>query len=393
LRGFLKGHAGLLRQKGFEIHGISSPDEDLARFAADEGVAVHGIEMPRRISPLRDAFSLARMVRALRRIRPVLVHAHTPKGGLLGMLGALFARVPVRVYTIHGLPMMTARGFKRQLLRWTERVSCWCAHRVLCVSNSIREVAVRERLCPAAKIKVLGQGSSTGVDALGRFNPARYVSARQEIRRQIGLPADALLVGYVGRIVRDKGMVELAGAWQMLRERFPQPHLLLVGPFEPQDPVPGEIEAVLRTDPRIHLTGRTQEAPPYFAAMDVCVLPTYREGLPTVLLEAAAMCVPVVATRIPGCVDAVVEDVTGLFVPPRDAAALADALGRLLDSPSLRERLGRAGRERVLRDFRPEAIRQAICDQYLQLLQDRGLYVPQAGPAAASGPVEGRRAA
>jgi glycosyltransferase involved in cell wall biosynthesis len=387
--GFIQNQLEFLRARGFALHAITSPGETLTRFAAEQGVAGHAVAMQRRITPCRDLISLWRLYRIFRKIRPQVVHAHTPKGGLLGSLAAWLAGVPARIYTIHGLPMMTATGLKRQLLRWSERISCRCAHRVLCVSQSIREEAVRERLCPAEKIKVLGHGSSSGVDAMDRFNPAQYVSQRQEIRRRHAIPEDALVVGYVGRIVRDKGIVELVHAWQTLRERFADLHLLLVGPFEPQDPVPREAEAVLRADPRIHLAGETRQTPPYYTAMDVCVLPTYREGLPNVLLEAAAMCVPIVATRIPGCTDATVEDATGLLVPPRDAAALADALGRLLDSPPLRRRLGQAGRERVLRDFRPQAIRQAVYDQYLELLKGKGLGAPSANPRSR----EERRAA
>ena len=303
LRNFLKGHVALLRQEGFEVHGISSPDEDLARFATDEGVAVHGIEMPRRITPLRDALALMRMVRKLRQIRPVLVHAHTPKGGLLGMLGAALTCVPVRVYTVHGLPMATAKGFKRRLLKWTETISCWCAHQVLTVSHSVRDEVIREGLCPPEKIRVLGQGSVNGVDAGIAFDPKLHVAQRHVVRQRHEIPDDALVVGFVGPVVRDKGMAELAAAWRTLREQFPSLHLVLVGPFEPQDPIPADVEALFRTDPRIHCVGRVQQTAPYYAAMDVCTLPSHREGLGLVLLEAAAMEVPAVATEIPGCVE------------------------------------------------------------------------------------------
>jgi len=320
LRNFLKGYASFLRHEGFEVHGISSPDGDLAQFAAEEGAAVHGIEMRRSIAPLRDVLALAQMVRTLRQIRPVLVHSHTPKGGLLGMLGALLARVPVRVYTIHGLRMATATGFKRRLLKWAETISCWCAHQVLSVSHSIRDEVLREGLCPPGKIRVLGQGSIGGIDAGNDFDPKRFAGQRHVVRRQHEIPDDAMAIGFVGRVVRDKGMVELAAAWRTLREQFPSLHLILVGPFEPQDPVPADVEDLFQADPRIHCVGNVQRTAPYYAAMEVCVLPSYREGLPNVLLEAAAMEVPVVATEIPGCVDAVQKDVTGLLVPPRDAA-------------------------------------------------------------------------
>src|SRR5262249_22799631 len=150
------------------------------------------------------------------------------------------------------------------------------------------------------------------------------------------IPGDALVLGYVGRIVRDKGMIELVKAWQELREEFPALHLLMAGPFESQDPVPTDVEAVLRTDPRIHLAGDVTDMPSMYRAFDLLILPTYREGLPTVLLEGSAMELPVVATRIPGCVDAVRDGETGMLTPVRDAEALAAAARVYLNDAELR---------------------------------------------------------
>ena len=378
--GFLSGQPRFLQARGFQVCCISSPGAALEQFACREHIAAHAVKMERRITPLRDLAALWRLYRTLRAIRPHLLHAHTPKGGLLATIAAWLARVPVRIYTIHGLPMMTARGWKRLLLRWTERISCWCATQVLAVSDSIGEVAVAERLCRRDKLSVLLRGSINGVDAAGRLDPQKWgPPCRRAVCQRHGIPEDALVAGFVGRIVRDKGIWELAQAWQTLRAGFPTLHLLLVGCFEPQDPVPSDAEVLLRNDPRVHLAGEVEVAdmPPYYAAMDVCVLPSYREGLPTVPLEAAAMCVPVVATRIPGCVDAVADGETGTLVGVHDAAALAAAVARYLADPHLRRRHGEAGRQRVLRDFRPEAIWEATYRQYIHSLRERGLPVPQ----------------
>ncbi len=394
LEGFLSSQVGYMKKQGFEIHAVSSPGEPLQRFSLKEQVPAHPVKMHRRITPFRDLFALARLWFLFRKLRPHLVHSHTPKGGLLGSLAAWLANVPVRVYTIHGLPMTTAKGFKRCLLRWTDRIACRCSHQVIAVSKSIRDVAVRERLCPAEKIKVLCNGSINGVDAIGQFNPIFHnLESRRLLRQKHQIPIDAPVVGYVGRIVRDKGMAELAQAWSILRKEYPALHLLLVGPFEPQDPAPKEVESLFRSDPRIHLAGQVMDTPPYYAAIDVCVLPTYREGLPGVPLEAAAMTVPTVATRIPGCICAVKDGVTGLLVPPRNAQALADALRRYLDSPLLRQEHGKAGREYVLRNFNPKIIWEALYQEYINLLQEKGLPVP--GPKQSSTAIPGteRRAA
>jgi glycosyltransferase involved in cell wall biosynthesis len=284
----------------------------------------------------------------------------------------------VRVYHIHGLPLMTATGLKRRLLQATERVACALAHQVLCVSQSVRDVAIAERLCPPSKIKVLLHGSVNGVDAVGRFNPRSLpVDARHEVRVRYGIPPDARVAGFVGRVVRDKGLTELAQAWQGLRAAYADLHLLIVGPFEPQDPLPVDVETLLRSDPRIHLAGECVDMPPLYAAMDLLVLPTYREGLGIVALEAAAMELPVVATRIPGCVDAVNDEVTATLVPVRDAVALGDAVRRYLDDANLRRRHGQAGRQLVLRNFAQPALWEALHQEYTKLLRDHGCPVPE----------------
>ena len=387
---FIKGGlARYVKARGIEFHALSSPGEELDRFGAGEGVPVHAIGMSRRITPLRDLGALFELWRRLRRIGPEIVHAGTAKGGLLGIIGAWLARVPVRIHCIHGIGFVTATGYKRILLRCSDKVSCLLAHQVLCASHSIRQIAVEEGVCPSAKAKVLLHGSFSGVDAGGRFNPARFGEiARRDTRAQYGIPDDALVVSFVGRIVRDKGLVELVGAWKMLRERFTTLHLLVAGPFEPQDPVPPDVKQAMRNDPRVHLPGFVDDVPRVYAITDVLALPTYREGFGQVIIEASAMEVPVVATRIPGCVDSVQDGVTGTLVPPRDAQALADAIQMYLNDPDLRREHGRAGRERALRDFRPETIWAATYEEYVRLLRKRRLPVPIPQPLLAEAPVD-----
>jgi glycosyltransferase involved in cell wall biosynthesis len=369
---FLRGQIGYMKAHGLRLHAISSPGEDLDAFAAREAIGTTAIEMPRSITPVRDLGAVRQVVRALRRLKPTIVHAHTPKGGLLGMIAATLAGVPVRIYHMRGLPFTGASGFKRQLLRLTERVSCRLAHRVLCVSHSLREQAMGEGLCAPGKITVLAGGSGNGVDSSGRFNPANVPGTSRHVTREhFGIPDDAVVIGFVGRIVRQKGIVELIDAWENLRSLHPNVHLLLVGPFEAQDAVPSEIEARMRMDPRVHLAGFDWDTPALYTAMDVVALPTYREGFPNVPLEAAAMGLPVVATDVPGCVDAVANGVTGLLVPPRDAAALERALSQYIVTPEMRRAHGIAGMNRARAEFQQERIWRGILGEYEQLATER----------------------
>lgn len=368
---FIRGQAAYMKSRGLSVDVIASPGTELDAFAAQEGAASHAVEMARSIKPLHDLPALYRLWRIFLCVRPQIVHAHTPKGGLLGTIAAFLSCVPLRIYHIHGLPFVTARGLKRSLLRWTEWISCSLSHQVFCVSASVREVAIAEGLCKADKVKVILRGSSNGVDAAANFCPERFGTMdRGRLRERYGIPADAQVLGFVGRVVRDKGIAELAESWKRLREAFRSLHLLIAGCFETQDPLPADVEQVLRSDPKIHLTGHVEDPRSLFAAMDVLVLPTYREGLPVVPLEAAAMELPVVATRIPGCIEAVVDGVTGTLVPVHDAGELTEAIRKYLECPELRRRHGRAGRERVLRDFRPEDIWREIYGQYMECLRE-----------------------
>jgi len=374
---FFRGQIGYMSARGLEVEAVSSPGAKLQRFADREAIPVHAVAMPRSVTPLRDVVAMAELWWLLRRLCPQILHAHTPKGGLLGMICGWLARVPVRIYRIAGLPLLTATGYKATLLRWSEKVACRLSHQVLCVSPSIREIAIEKGLCPAGKIKVLLNGSSNGVDAQGRFNPARTGRQRSlQLRREWGIPEEAPVIGFAGRLVRDKGITELVEAWQALRGKYPQLHLLVIGDWEPQDPVPEAARAALEADERVKLTGEIDNIEEAYTIMDILALPTYREGLPNVPLEAAAMQLPVVASAVPGCVDAVADGVTGTLVPVRDAAALTAALQRYLDDPELRRRHGQAGRERVLRDFCPEELWAALYGEYERLLHEKGMRMP-----------------
>lgn len=362
---FLRGQLRWMKERGYSFDVVTSPGEGIEDFEAAEGVKVHPLSMPRAITPWRDLVTVTRMASLLRRLRPDLVHAHTPKGGLLGMLAARAAGVGPRVYHLRGLALATATGAKRRLLELTEKTSCSFATRIICNAHSLRREVVQLGLCAPDKIEVPLAGSGNGVDSAHRFNPAKLpVETRALVRQELAIPPAALVVGFVARLVRDKGVIELAQAWKALREERPDAHLLAVGPFEARDPVPPEVRRALERDDRVHLCGWRKDLARLYSAMDLVVLPTYREGFPNVPLEAAAMRLPVVATRISGCVDAVEEDKTGLLVEPRDANALLAAVRRYASDPALRRAHGEAGRHRVETLFVRERIWEAIENVY-----------------------------
>jgi lipopolysaccharide/colanic/teichoic acid biosynthesis glycosyltransferase/glycosyltransferase involved in cell wall biosynthesis len=349
---------------------VSSPGELLDQVAGGHDALKMAIPMRREISPLQDGISLYKMFRAMKRVNPDLVDASTPKAGLLGGMAGWLAGVPCRVYTLRGLRLETTTGLKRALLWVTEWVSCRCAHRVVCISPSLRAQVIDLKLVQATKTSLLANGSR-GVD-LVHFAPRnhRFLEA-EAIRKSLGIVENELVIGFVGRLVKDKGIGELVDAFRCIRENHANTRLLLIGDFEPGDPVDADVRKYIKSASGIIHLGFVADAAPYYHVMDIFALPTYREGFPGVALEAQASGVPVITTNATGAVDSIVDGVTGLFVPVGDSASLAGAIDRLLCDAEMRARMGEAGRERMERDFRRESIWQAQVEMYHELLQEK----------------------
>lgn len=289
--GFIRGQVGYLQHKGFDIHVVSSPSAQLVDFGSSQQLEPHAVEMPRKVSPIHDLSAVRQLVRMLRTLRPIIVHAHTPKAGLLGMISARIAHVPIRVYHIRGLLYMTSTGRRRILLKTTEPISCKLAHKVFCVSHTIRDVALRDGICPAEKIVVFGGASGNGVDSTDRFNPAQFSRAeRNAMRQRFGIHDNALVIAFVGRIVRDKGVEDLVTAWSSIRKSYPLARLVFMGPLDDAD---------------------------------LFILASRSEGLPRAKIEAMARGLPCIGTTVGGIPKLMLtED----MVRTNDPAALAEKI-------------------------------------------------------------------
>lgn len=365
---FMRGFGEYLRRQGIDVHVVSSPGAGLDAYGEREGVATHGINIERRIAPTKDLESLARLTALFRQLAPDIVHAHSPKGGLLGMLASTVARVPTRIYHLRGMPLETAKGFTRSILWSTESTSARLSDTVICVSESLRQSLVRRHICDERKARVLLRGSGNGVDAEGRFNPGHLPDdARAATRRALGLPADAVVLTFVGRVAADKGIQELVAAWRRIRAERSNTRLLLVGTLDTRDPPERAVLQCLESDPHVVWVRGTDDVPRMYNASDILVLPTYREGFPSVVLEGSAMRLPIVATRVTGCVDAVVDGVTGELVPARDATTLSTRLLRYVDDNQRRRTHGEAGRAHVLRWYQQQLVWGAIKHLYDEL--------------------------
>lgn len=342
------------------------------------GARLQPLAIERDIAPWSDLKTLFRLYRLFRHQRFDLVHSVAPKAGLLGMLAAWLARVPVRLHTFQGEVWVTRRGPVRWLLRAIDRLTARLATDLLVVSASERQFLIEEGIIPPEKSRVLGRGSISGVDT-ARFyvNPGRRVSTRNEL----GIGRTHVLFLFLGRMKRDKGILELAQAFREVYDSLPDAHLVFVGPDE--DRLRPAIDAICQAcRSRLHFQGYTTVPEHYLMAADVLCLPSYREGFPMTIIEAGACGVPTMASRIYGVTDALEDGVTGLLHEPRDTAGIAKLLRRLAANADERKSLGEQARTRVLRDFRQEDVigaTHAYYDQALARRRREAVSVPSNG--------------
>jgi len=360
----LKGRLRALRLAGFDVTLISAPGENLTRLALEEEVTACPVPMRRGIAPVADLVSFVRICRILLRLRPSITDFSTPKAGLLGNLAAWALRVPHRVYTLRGLKLEGARGGKRLLLLWSERLAAWCSHVVLCNSESLRSAALALGIAPARKLHLLGNGSSNGVDCV-RFSPGG-----SEVPINLRVIEGDLVLGFVGRLTKDKGIPELLVAFEEVLRAEPRCWLLLVGWFDrSEDALDLHWQAHIAGHPRILCTGFVLDTAPYYRAMDLLVLPTHREGFPNVALEAAACGLVVITTESTGARDAVVPGVTGLLIESGRPDQIAGAAIELLRDEERRERMGMAARKWVLDRYTRDRVLGLAVEFYRRLIE------------------------
>jgi glycosyltransferase involved in cell wall biosynthesis len=370
---FLRPQLRALLERGHTVHafcGAGPYMEPLQRM----GVAVTPIEVSRTISPLADLRLLWHLVRLLRKGQYHILHAHTAKLELVAQLAGRIARVPVVLYTNHGFIFRSAMNPSlRAFLRGMARVGGRLSDHVLSQSAEDIEVAVAQRIYPADRVSYLGNG----ID-IQAFDPGRYPdSQRRAKKRELGILENVPVVGMVGRYVWEKGYREFFEAAKFLVESGRPVHFLTVGNAleSERDPVDFGILRELGIAEHVTVLRARDDMADLYAVMDVAVLPSYREGFPRTLMEAAAMGKPTVATDISGCREAVVEGETGFLVPVRDAAQLAACIASLLDDPGLALAFGTRARAHAEERFDERHVVQRLLACYRTLLERRSIVV------------------
>lgn len=365
---FCKGLlAELNASDDYEVVAVSSPGEGLDKVRDREGVTTFAVPMERRMSPLKDLLSLWRLVKVFRREKPQMVHSMTPKAGLLCMMAAWLCGVPVRVHTFTGLVFPTAKGLTQKILIFTDRLTCACATHVVPEGQGVKADLENYRIT-SKPLKVLGHGNVRGIDLNHYRNDDAEVAAKAAGLRNDG----CFTFVFVGRLVRDKGINELVTAFKAVHERHPDTRLILVGPYEQSiDPIDANTVAEIDSNPAIEAVGMQRDIRPWLMASDALAFPSYREGFPNVVIEAGAMGLPSIVTDINGSREIIIEGQNGTIVPPRNAAALEEAMEKFIMQPDYTAALARNARPLIESRYEQGYVRQCLKDFYREILNEK----------------------
>ena len=367
LETLLKGQLCFMQQY-YDVTAICSDRDRLRKVGENEGVKTFHVELTRQITPLKDFKALWKLYQYFRKEKPDIVHTHTPKAGLIGMMAASLANVPCRLHTVAGMPLMEAKGLKRIVLNFTEKLSYKCANKVYPNSKGLYDFIINSKFCPKQKLKIIGNGSSNGIDTT-YFSPSLYSSEqKQKLKNELNIPYNVFVFCFVGRLVKDKGINELVQAFIEINTKYQNTKMLLVGPFEQElDPVSAETEKYIQEHPNIILVGFQPDVRPYLAISDIFVFPSYREGFPNVVMQAGAMELPCIVTDINGCNEIIEDGTNGLIIPSKNKEQLQEKMKLLIEDTGLRNHLKKNTRKMITSRYEQKIVWETLLREYKNL--------------------------
>lgn len=367
----LEGQLNFMNQF-YEVTAISSEYEYLKYCAKKEEVAFYHIEMTRKITILKDLKSLIQLYFFLISNRPLIVHSHTPKAGIIGMLGSKIARVPIRIHTVGGLPLMEANGFKKKLLLFIEKLTYKCSTFVYVNSKGLEEYIIDNQLTTHNKLKVLGNGSTNGINT-EYFNDKNIdVNFKKKLREKLNISEEDFVYIFVGRLVADKGINELLIAFKNISHKNRNVKLILVGPLESDlDPLKSESLYEITNNENIKFVGFQKDVRPYFAISSALIFPSYREGFPNVVMQAGSMGLPSIVTNINGCNEIIIDGKNGLLIPTRNSNAIQDKMLELLNNKEIYQELKKNARTMITSRYEQKIIWDCLRKEYENFIKDK----------------------
>ncbi len=357
----------------FEVIAVSSDKAGLDKIGEKEGVATFHVEMSRKITPVADLMAVFRLYWFLRKEKPLMVHSHTPKAGIVGMLAARLAGVPHRLHTVAGLPLLETTGIKRKVLDFVEKLTYALATKVYPNSHGLQTIIIQNHYCQPSKLKVIANGSSNGIDTTV-FNPALFSDvAKSVLRKELAIEENDFVFVFVGRLVKDKGINEMVSAFDAFRKAqednfVSNCKLLLVGDYETDlDPLLPETLEMIHNNSAILAVGFQNDVRPYFAIANALVFPSYREGFPNVVLQAGAMGLPCIVSDINGCNEIIEEGINGTIIPVKNEKALQEKMQLFIENTNYYLQLKQNSRAMIASRYDQKVVWQALLSEYRQL--------------------------
>ena len=376
LEKLLEGQLAFMNQY-YPVTAISSDKKRLKQFGKKEGVEIQDISLTRKITVLKDVLAVWKLYVYLIKEKPLIVHTHTPKAGIIGMMAAYFAKVPIRIHTVSGLPLMERKGSMLVLLKWVEKLTYYFASQVYCNSFGLKSILINGKYIKPKKILVLNNGSSNGINTQ-YFSKSNF--SKEELiqkKKELNIPEEDFVFVFVGRIVRDKGINELVEAFinlqndSLLTTQF---SLLLVGPYEEDlDPISETTRKFISKNPKIIFTDYQEEVRIFYAISDVLVFPSYREGFPNSVMQAGAMGLPSIVTDINGCNEIIQEGGNGWIIPIKNTEAIFNAMQNCLDNQQQVKDMATFSREVMCSKHEQKEMWEAILVEYQRLEKELSL--------------------
>ncbi len=368
LGGLLKGQLHFMKDH-FDVLGISSYNQgQLTKVGEVEKIRTTQVEMTRKITPFKDLISVWKLYRIFKKEKPFIVHTHTPKAGTLGMFAAYLAKVPHRLHTIAGLPLLVATGPKRALLDTVEKFTYKCATKIYPNSFGLKDIIIENGYTSDKKLKVIGNGSSNGINT-SFFDYANFTEDDAvQLRNDLGIKSSDYVFLFLGRLVKDKGINELIAAFTEINNEYANTKLILLGDYERElDPILPENERLIDNHEAIFALGSKSDVRPYFNSADCMVFPSYREGFPNVVMEAGAMGVPSIVTDINGCNEIIEEGVNGTIIPVASTTDLTKAMKRMIADTTNKVYDKKKVRQRILAKYDRPTLWRFLLKEYESL--------------------------
>lgn len=370
LKYLLKGQMSFMSKNGFDVIMISADGQELNDVIESEKCKHFIVPFTRKITIIKDLYATYKLYRILIREKPDIVHTHTPKAGIVGMLASYFARVPARLHTVAGLPLVETTGFKRFILNFVERLTYRCSTMVYPNSFGLKEIILKNRFTTKNKLRIIGNGSSNGIDT-SYFDSELFSSLENNtLKSELGVEINDFVFIFVGRVVSDKGINELVEAFDRFCLLEQDIKLLIVGPLEDElDPLNEQTKLLINNNVKIISVGYQHDVRPYFAISDSLVFPSYREGFPNVVMQAGAMGLPSIVSDINGCNEIIVNNINGLIIKVKSVQTIYDAMIKITSDKYLFNKLRLNSRDSIKIKYEREAFWGMLLNEYEDLIK------------------------